>query len=144
MSELKAVVLDDMYTIRRLVRLTLEKRRPPPTIYEGSDGKQGLALIKEHNPAIVFVDYQMPAMNGGQFLERAREQNFEGVIIVLTAEEKRVVEELLRTYDARYLRKPSDMKDEKVAAAFEKIVHQYTDGAAGRLLRRGHSFRSAV
>ncbi len=41
-------------------------------IYEAKDGASGLEAIQTHNPDIVLLDWEMPGMNGAEFMRQVR------------------------------------------------------------------------
>ena len=46
-----------------------------------SDGKEALALIKKENPNLVFLDIEMPGMNGFDVVEKLNAVNCKVIII---------------------------------------------------------------
>lgn len=58
------MVIDDSPTIRRTAEVYL--RRAGYDVYAASDGFEALAMVKDHQPDIVFVDVIMPRLDGYQ------------------------------------------------------------------------------
>ena len=54
-------------------------------VITASDGEKGLELIKEKKPDIVFLDLNMPGMDGVKTLEKIREFDKELPVIVVSA-----------------------------------------------------------
>jgi len=50
-----------------------------------SDGESGVKLIKEKSPDVVFLDLNMPGMDGIQTLKKIREFNKEIPVIIVSA-----------------------------------------------------------
>ena len=50
-----------------------------------SDGENGVRLVKEKNPDVVFLDLNMPGMDGIQTLQKIREFNQEIPVIIISA-----------------------------------------------------------
>lgn len=58
----KALVVDDEAHIRHVVALKF--RNAGFEVITGGDGEEGLRLAREHAPAVIIVDLQMPYMTG--------------------------------------------------------------------------------
>jgi DNA-binding response OmpR family regulator len=58
----KLLIADDEAGIRSLVRITLKS--DAYQILEAADGKQALALAREHNPTLALLDVMMPHLTG--------------------------------------------------------------------------------
>jgi two-component system alkaline phosphatase synthesis response regulator PhoP len=61
----KIVIIDDEPHIRVLLEQTLEDFEDEGVeIFTAKDGQEGLAMIQEEHPDLVFLDVMMPKMNG--------------------------------------------------------------------------------
>jgi two-component system, chemotaxis family, chemotaxis protein CheY len=68
---LKVLVVDDVYYSRKVVR-TLLTAIGITKVFEAKDGASGLEAIQVHHPDIVLLDWEMPGMNGADFMRRVR------------------------------------------------------------------------
>ena len=71
----KALIVDDEIPVRVAVTKLGNWKKwhiETPILY-AENGKEALKVLMEVHPCLVFVDMQMPIMNGVQFMERARE-----------------------------------------------------------------------
>jgi two-component system, chemotaxis family, chemotaxis protein CheY len=97
LGALKVLIVDDENTMRKVTRSLLQAIGVK-NIHEANDGRSGLEAIRTLAPDIVIVDWQMPSLNGAEFVRRVRSPAsfpFPDVpIIMLTAfgERSRVVE----------------------------------------------------
>jgi two-component system, OmpR family, alkaline phosphatase synthesis response regulator PhoP len=84
MSDAVLVVDDEPFILRSL---TFVLRRGGYEVLEAWNGEEGLALIREARPKIVFLDVMMPKMSGYEVCEAVRAEPWgnEIVIIMLTA-----------------------------------------------------------
>ena len=77
------LIVDDDEATRRLMRLALSfgdfDIRTAPGAAEGLDEVDGDGLDA------ILVDYQMPMMNGGEFVQEVRRRGFEAPIIMVSA-----------------------------------------------------------
>ena len=63
--EKKILIVDDEPHIRVLLEQTLEDFEDEDVeILTANDGQEGLKIIQEEHPALVFLDVMMPKMNG--------------------------------------------------------------------------------
>lgn len=114
LSALKVLIVDDERTMRKVTRSLLQAIGVK-TIYEVNDGHSGLAAICMHAPDLVILDWEMPALNGAQFVRSVRSPaSFpcpDVPIIMLTAyaERSRVVE-AVRLGVNEFLLKPVSTK----------------------------------
>jgi two-component system LytT family response regulator len=109
----RALIVDDEPLARRGVVLRLSKFSDVEIVGECGDGHSAVKKILERSPDVVFLDIQMPGMDGFEVL-RALPIESMPAIIFLTAYEQHV----LRAFDVHalhYLLKPVD--DTRFAAA---------------------------
>jgi two-component system LytT family response regulator len=81
--------------------------------------KQGLAAVAEHQPSLVFLDIEMPVMNGFEFLEQFSEISF---AVVFTTSYDQYAIKAIRFSALDYLLKPIDPRE--LIAAVNKIKTQ--------------------
>lgn len=115
---LKAVIIDDEPDCVKLLSLQLKMYCPQVQVAATCTSSiEGLERIKEIRPGIVFLDIEMPVMNGFQLLEKIGNINFS--LIFVTAYDQFAVK-AFRFSALDYLLKPIDGKDLK--AAVEKAA----------------------
>ncbi|HTZ88898.1 MAG TPA: response regulator [Alloacidobacterium sp.] len=113
----RAIVIDDEPLARRGI---ISRLRPYPqfeVIGECSNGEDALAAISEHHPDLIFLDVQMPEMDGFEMLENLPSDERPAVIF-LTAFDQYA----LRAFDVHatdYLLKPID--DERFTEAIDRV-----------------------
>jgi two-component system chemotaxis response regulator CheY len=108
------LVVDDDHYMRKVVR-TLLMTIGVRTIYEAADGLTGLDTIRKVAPNVVILDWQMPGLDGVDFLRAVRSpENFpypNVPIIMLTGhgERQRVVD-AIKVGVNEFLLKPVSVK----------------------------------
>ncbi|MEQ9424951.1 MAG: LytTR family transcriptional regulator DNA-binding domain-containing protein [Cyclobacteriaceae bacterium] len=63
------LIIDDEELARSLIKTFLEKRSDVRVVGECDNGFIGVKMIQETNPDLVFLDIQMPKINGFEMLE---------------------------------------------------------------------------
>jgi two-component system, LytTR family, response regulator len=66
---IKAIIIDDERLARSLVKEYLSNYEDIEIKAECNDGFEGLKAIQEHQPDLIFLDIQMPKINGFEMLE---------------------------------------------------------------------------
>ncbi|MHA6485465.1 response regulator transcription factor [Paenibacillus sp. strain BS8-2] len=82
----RTIIVEDELPARTSLRKLLAKTELSIEIVgEACDGEEGLALIRELEPDIVFSDIHMPVMDGVKLLQTVREEGLECRFLMLTA-----------------------------------------------------------
>ena len=110
LSVARVLVVDDEYFSRKVIR-TLLLAVGVNDVHDATDGLRGLEAIASVRPDVVLLDWEMPGMDGAEFVRRVRSpETFshpDVPIIMLTAhaERSRVIE-AVRLGVHEYLAKP--------------------------------------
>lgn len=85
MPELRVLVVDDSATMRKILKHQLS-RLGYLNVVEAENGRQGLEKLSQEPIDLVILDWNMPEMNGLQFLQavRAKEVFKDLPIVMLT------------------------------------------------------------
>ena len=113
---MRAVIVDDEPLSRRGVKLRLQEFKDVEVVGECADGASAVEKILELSPDVVFLDVQMPGMDGFEVLRALPRENLP-LVIFLTAYEQHA----LRAFEVHaldYLLKPVD--DERFGAAVQR------------------------
>jgi two-component system LytT family response regulator len=65
----KVILIDDESLARQLLRSYLQSHSNITVVAECGDGFEGFKAIQEHQPDLIFLDIQMPRLNGFEMLE---------------------------------------------------------------------------
>jgi CheY-like chemotaxis protein len=89
MNKAKIMVVDDSEQDQFLFSLLVEECYPQIELLQAYDGEEALSLLKiqETNPVVIFLDINMPRMNGHEFLTVYADELYRQAIpvIVLTS-----------------------------------------------------------
>ena len=66
---MKVIIIDDEPLARSIVKEFLQKHPQLQLAAECGDGFEGLKAIQQHEPELIFLDIQMPKINGFEMLE---------------------------------------------------------------------------
>ena len=114
---IKAILIDDEVHCLDTLSMLLSDYCPEVHVMERCiSGKQGLIAIRNHNPSLVFLDIEMPTMNGFELLEQFTSIPFS---IIFTTSYDQYAIKAIRFSALDYLLKPIDPKD--LTAAVHKV-----------------------
>ncbi len=125
------LLIDDEPLARQIIREFLQAYPQIKILAECENGKQAVAAINQHQPDLVFLDVQMPVLNGFEVLERT---NHTPMVIFSTAYDDFAI----RAFEVNavdYLLKPYDRQ--RFATAVERALERRTNTSheLDRLLR---------
>jgi two-component system LytT family response regulator len=106
---LKALLIDDEERATDSLRLMIEKAVPEIVqVKVCNDSRKAAEIIHEFQPGLVFLDIQMPHLNGFQMLEKMPNKNFK--LIFTTAYNEYAIQ-AIRFSAFDYLLKPIDVEE---------------------------------
>lgn len=76
------LVVDDEPLAREGLKILLSRDRDIETIYEAKDGREAVAAIRKYNPELVFLDMQMPEMDGLSVVSEIGAEQMPAVVFV--------------------------------------------------------------
>ncbi len=123
---LRALIVDDEELARRGLEIRLEKFDDLEICAQSRNGREALTAVREHSPDLMFLDVQMPGMDGFDVLRNLSTSNMPAVIFVTAYDEF-----ALKAFEANaldYLLKP--INDERLAEAIERARHDNNEKQA--------------
>ncbi|MBN9383343.1 MAG: response regulator transcription factor [Chitinophagaceae bacterium] len=136
-----AIIIDDEAKGRMALGQKLKAYCPDVRVEgEAEDGEEGLKLIEELQPDVVFLDIEMPRLNGFDMLLKLQRKDFH--LIFTTAYDHYAIK-AIRFAAFDYLLKPVDI--EELKAAVEKIIQNGQQPNNGRRLETlAHNLQTAL
>jgi two-component system LytT family response regulator len=120
---LRAVIIDDDELGIEALRLLIDKYiEGVRVVAHSASATEAIRLIEDYTPEIVFLDINMPEMNGFELLEKLKWRGFH---LVFTTAHHEYAIKALRVEAMDYLLKPIDYNDLRFAV--NKIKNQITD-----------------
>lgn len=132
---LRSVIIDDEPQNATILKSDIDRHCPSVQIVSiCHSAKEGVMTIKKEKPDLVFLDIEMPWMNGFEMLEMLDEITFS---IIFTTAHDQFAAKAFRISAVDYLLKPIDSRDlkEAVTKAQEKIERQQGQANIENLLR---------
>lgn len=122
-TDIKILVVDDMSTMRRIIR-TILNQLGYSNIEEAENGKQALAKLKKEKFDFVVTDWNMPEMDGLSLVKAIRsddELKHIPVLMVTAEAKKENVMEALKAGVNNYIVKPftPEVLKEKMEKVFK-------------------------
>lgn len=106
---MKAIIIDDEPKGRNLLREMMEREFPDINIVAlAANANEGIRMIRQHEPDVIFLDINMPGMNGFEMLQKLQPAKFETVFI--TAYDQFAIK-AFRYHAFDYLLKPIDSEE---------------------------------
>lgn len=111
-KKITTLIVDDEPLARRNIRLLLKDDREIEIVGEAGTGREALAQIKKHSPDLVFLDIQMPELDGFGVLDNIEAERLPAIVFVtafdqyaLKAFEFHALDYLLKPFDdARFFK----------------------------------------
>jgi two-component system chemotaxis response regulator CheY len=106
----RVLVVDDSSIVRKVMAKTLGLTGLPiDQIFEAGNGREAIDSLKQNWVDLVFLDINMPVMNGVEFMEHVRADDtlkHTPVVVVSTEGSKERKDRLKALGVSEYLRKP--------------------------------------
>jgi two-component system, LytTR family, response regulator len=115
---LSAVIVDDEQLARDELAFLLKSVGEVEVVAQGHNGVEAVHLIKEHSPDIVFLDVQMPGVDGFGVIKKLIDKKIPLPQIVFATAYDQYAVKAFEVNAVDYLLKPFDKK--RVAQAIEK------------------------
>ena len=121
-EKITALIVDDEPLARKFLRRMLEKHSSVEIVAECGNGREAVTSILEVKPRLVFLDVQMPEMDGFTTLETLGAANLPQIVFVTAYEQYAIRAFEIHALD--YLLKPFDQPrfDKAMARVEEKFA----------------------
>ena len=130
-APIRALIADDEALARKFIRRMLKDNHDVEIVSECSNGKDAVAMIRKQNPDLVFLDVQMPEMDGFAVLESIGVDQLPEIIFTTAYEQYAIRAFELHALD--YLLKPFDQARFKDAIQHAKERFRSQRQKDGRL-----------
>jgi two-component system LytT family response regulator/two-component system response regulator LytT len=124
---LSAIIVDDEQLARDELAYLLKNLDDVNVVAQGKNGLEAISLIREHNPDIVFLDVQMPGLDGFGVIKKLLDRKVPLPKIVFATAFDQYAVKAFEVNAVDYILKPFDKK--RVAQSIEKARAKIEAGA---------------
>src|SRR3954464_5728743 len=126
---LSALIVDDEQLARDELAYLLKNADDVNVVAQGRNGVEAVNLIKEHNPDLVFLDVQMPGLDGFGVIKKLLDKKVRMPQVVFSTAFDQYAVKAFEVNAVDYLLKPFDKK--RVAESIQRArKNLQTDTAA--------------
>lgn len=118
LMSLSAVIVDDEQLARDELAYLLQSIGEVDVLAQGKNGVEGVHLIKEHNPDLVFLDVQMPGLDGFGVIKKLLDRKVALPQVIFATAFDQYAVKAFEVNAVDYVLKPYDKK--RIAQAIEK------------------------
>jgi len=137
-DRIRVVIADDEPLARERLRELLKEHTDVDLVAECADGRQALDAVRNQQPDILFLDVEMPELNGFGVLENLGTNRFPLVIFVTAYD--RYALQAFEAHALDYILKPFDRErfDRALNEARERLREQRSEEMTSRILSLLH------
>ena len=128
---IRAVIVDDEQLARQELEYLLRKADDVEIVAQGNNGVEAVELVRAHQPDVVFLDVQMPGLDGFAVLKKLLEKGRKSPLpnIVFATAFDRYAVRAFEVNAVDYLLKPFDEK--RVRHTLDRVRTRLAEVAAG-------------
>lgn len=130
-TRIRVLIADDELLARKFIRRMLKQDSDVEIVAECSNGAEAVAMIRKEKPDLVFLDVQMPELNGFAVLDAVKLDHLPEIIFTTAYEAYAIRAFELHALD--YLLKPFDQVRFKAALRYAKERFHSQQDEAKRL-----------
>jgi two-component system LytT family response regulator len=127
--KIRTLIVDDMSLARERLKHALAADAEIEVVGEAANGREAVGAIWSLTPDLVFLDVQMPQMDGFEVVEEIGDERMPAVVFVTAFDEF-----ALRAFEVNaldYLLKP--FEEERLSKTVERVKRQLKKGERGSL-----------
>lgn len=128
---ISAIIADDERLARDELRYLLEQIADIEVVATASNGLEALETIEKLDPAIAFLDIQMPGLDGLSVLRRLRESQIEPPHVIFSTAYDQFAVEAFRLQAMDYILKPVERErlEETIERARRAVADRYAEAS---------------
>jgi two-component system LytT family response regulator/two-component system response regulator LytT len=131
-APMSAIIADDEQLAREELKFLLDQIGDVEVVAVAANGLEALHAIERLDPALAFLDVQMPGLDGLSVVRRLREQNIEPPHVIFSTAHEQFAVEAFRLEAMDYLLKPveRDRLEETVNRARRVVADRIIEPVA--------------
>ena len=119
---LSTIIVDDEPLARKGLAIRLAEHDDIHVIKQCANGREAIEAIRAYQPDLMFLDIQMPGLNGFQVIQALVEQQLKVPLIIFVTAFEQYAIKAFEVHAIDYLLKPAD--ENRLAQALDKIRQQ--------------------
>jgi two-component system LytT family response regulator len=131
-EKIRTLIVDDEPLARRNLRVLLERDSQIVIVDECPNGREAVKAINSLSPDLIFLDIQMPELDGFDVLARVGPEQIQAIVFVTAFDQYAL--KAFEVHALDYLLKPFD--DERFAYALRRAKSQIEARAINRISKR--------
>lgn len=121
MDNISVLIVDDHPLIRQGLEDMISSETGIEIVAQGSNGAEGLNLVKQHQPRVAILDINLPEMNGLQLARQLQTERQNTAVIMLTAYDDE--EQMLHAFKAGAAAyRTKDVEPEKLVEVIRHVA----------------------
>src|SRR5580658_6711871 len=131
-APMSAIIADDEQLAREELKFLLDQIGDVEVVAVAANGFEALDAIERLDPALAFLDIQMPGLDGLSVVRRLREQNIEPPHVIFSTAYEQFAVEAFRLEAMDYLLKPVERQrlEETISRARRMVAERITEPLA--------------
>ena len=119
MTTLSTIIVDDEPLARKGLAIRLRAHTDIKVTAQCTNGREAIEAIRAYQPDLMFLDIQMPGLNGFQVIESIIEQELKMPLVVFVTAFDQYAIKAFEVHALDYLLKPAD--EQRLAQTIDKI-----------------------
>tara|TARA_R110000744_G_scaffold107699_3_gene204244 strand:- start:2868 stop:3692 length:825 start_codon:yes stop_codon:yes gene_type:complete len=129
-KQLTTIIVDDEPLARKGLAVRLQVHKDINIIAQCTNGREALEAVRAYQPDLIFLDIQMPGLNGFEVVEAIIEQDLLLPMVVFVTAYDQYAMQAFEVHAQDYLLKPAD--EQRLAQTLDKI-RQYISSEVNAL-----------
>lgn len=127
----RIVLVDDMEIFNFIMVTSIKNVDPAFAVHDFTDPVMAFTALEELDPHVIFLDLNMPEMDGWAFLDKMQQKNLQQKVYILTSSTSELDRQRSSAYTnvAKFLVKPVEED------LLEEILHE-NEGTSGDVFHR--------
>lgn len=123
-KKIKTLIIDDEPLARKGLLVRLANNRNIQVVGECCNGREAVSAIKTQKPDLIFLDIQMPVLNGFQVLQQLEQEGVELPVVIFVTAYDNYAMKAFEVHALDYLLKP--VEDTRLMEAIQKAEDRFT------------------
>lgn len=123
-KKIKTLIIDDEPLARKGLLVRLANNHNIQVVGECCNGREAVSAIKTQKPDLIFLDIQMPVLNGFQVLQQLEQEGVDLPVVIFVTAYDNYAMKAFEVHALDYLLKP--VEDTRLMEAIQKAEDRFT------------------